>query len=299
MRSIGERTLISIFLSFLIGLIVLLFNGRNISSAIIPALSFSLLVSIIVAVLSLLVGKMERLNIGSKPSNDKLEPISGQEKRIRVLIADDHPLMDTRLKSELNAEYDLLLVGEATNSEEIQIMCDAYQPDVLLLNLDMPGPSAMEIIAKLRQCFPETRVLILTSCADQEYARGLVNAGVTGYLLKEESPQVVAQAIHAAMQGGAWFSQRVAEKLAQPTNLPALTQREQDILRSIAQGKTDQQIGLDLGLSERTIRYDLQRIYEKLGVTTRVEAAVQATKRGLNRIRLCRRYRTPTKWFSR
>jgi len=199
---------------------------------------------------------------------------------IRVLIADDHPLIRAGLASTLSAEPDVLLVGEAADGEEVQRLCQEQRPDVLLLDLRMPGPPALETVACLRQCCPGTKVLMLTAYDDEAHVRWLVEAGVAGYLLKDEAPATVVQAIRAVMGGGAWFSQKVVEKLARAGEWPALTRREQEVLRLVVLGKTDQQIGLELDLAERTVRYYLQKVYEKLGVNTRVEAAVQAVERG-------------------
>jgi DNA-binding NarL/FixJ family response regulator len=199
---------------------------------------------------------------------------------IRVLIADDHPLIRAGLGSTLASEPDILLVGEASSGEEAQRLCQDQRPDVLLLDLRMPGPSALETVACLRQYCPETKVLMLTAYDDEAHVHWLVEAGVAGYLLKDEAPATVVQAIRAVMDGGAWFSGRVAEKLARSGETPALTRREQEVLRLVVLGKTDQQIGLELDLAERTVRYYLQKVYEKLGVNTRVGAAVQAVERG-------------------
>jgi len=142
---------------------------------------------------------------------------SGRKASIRVVVADDHPLIRAGLQSSLTSETDLRVVGEAASGEEAQRVCEAHQPDVLLLDLRMPGSPALETLAYLRQHSPHTRVLMLTAFDDEAHVRGLVEAGVAGYMLKEEAPVTVSEAIRAVMQGCIWFSQSVAQMLAQPT----------------------------------------------------------------------------------
>jgi two-component system NarL family response regulator len=215
-----------------------------------------------------------------QPAKDSGIPATGDKMRIRVLVADDHPLIRAGLQSSLANEPDMFVVGEATNGEEVQRLCLKSKPDVLLLDLRMPGPSALETIAYLRQHHPQTRVLMLTAYDDEAHVRWLVEAGVAGYLLKEEAPATVVQAIRAVMGGGSWFSQQVAEKLARPTESPALTQREREVLRLIAQGKSNQQIAEELSIAETTVRFHLRNLYSKVGVTSRAEAIVWTLQGG-------------------
>ncbi len=212
---------------------------------------------------------------------DSLVRDSGDKTRIRVLIADDHPLVRAGLQSSLAAEPDLLIVGEATNGEETQRLCQDHQPDMLLLDLRMPGPSALETIAFLRQQSPHTRVLMLTAFDDEAHIRGLVEAGVAGYMLKEEAPATVSEAIRAVMQGCTWFSQAVAEKFMRATESPALTPREKEVFRLLAYGKTNRSIAEELCIAEITVRFHLRNIYNKINVSTRAQAVRWAMQHGL------------------
>ena len=120
---------------------------------------------------------------------------------IRVLIADDHPLIRTALRGTLAPAPDIHVVGEASNGTETIHRCQQLRPDVLLLDLSMPGPSALDIVAQLRTSMPSTRILVLTAFDDDAYVRPLIGAGIHGYLLKDEAPDVIVQAIRTVSRG--------------------------------------------------------------------------------------------------
>ncbi len=196
--------------------------------------------------------------------------------------------MRAGIRATLTAECDLMLVGEAADGHEAQRLSRELEPDVLLLDLNMPGPSAFETVAFLREHCPQVKVVMLTAYDDDTYVHGLVAVGVAGYVLKDEIEEAVVRAIHTVMQGDTWFSRTVVDKLARsateeasPAEKPVLTERELEVLRLLVAGKTDQQIGQELSIAERTVRRHLRSIYDKLGVDTRVEAAAQAVRQGL------------------
>ncbi len=205
---------------------------------------------------------------------------------IRVLLADDHPLVCAGIRATLSTEPDLTLVGEATNGHDAQRLCRELQPDVLVLDLRMPGPSAMETVAYIRAHCPAVRVLVLTACDEDAYVHGLVAAGVSGYVLKDEAPEVLAQAIRSVVQGGAWFSRRLVAKLVnrEPADLavqPCLTSRERQLLGLTMQGWDNARIAATLHLGEQTVRNYLRGLYAKLGVRSRAEAMVWARDHGV------------------
>jgi len=211
---------------------------------------------------------------------DSMSFKSGGKASIRVVIADDHPLIRAGLKTSITSETDLLVVGEATNGEEAQRLCEDHQPDVLLLDLRMPGQTALETIANLRQHSPHTKVLILTAFDDDAHVRGLVEAGVAGYMLKEEAPLTVTEVIRIVMQGRTWFSRSVVQRLARPMKFTALTQREHEVLRLLAYGKTNREIAKELFIAEITVRFHLRNIYNKIDVGTRAQAVRWAMQHG-------------------
>lgn len=210
---------------------------------------------------------------------------------IRVLLADDHPLVRAGIRATLCGEPDLVFVAEAADGLEARRLTEELEPDVLLLDLSMPGPSAIETVTYLREHCPRVKVLILTAYDDDAYIRGLVSAGVAGYVLKDEVPEAVVRALHSVMQGDTWFSRPLMQRLTQDAlpgtapsddgEEPQLTGREVQILQLLVAGQTDREIGQALNLAERTVRYCLHNLYDKLRVSNRTEAAYRASLLGL------------------
>ncbi|NJN94134.1 MAG: response regulator transcription factor [Anaerolineales bacterium] len=203
---------------------------------------------------------------------------------IRVLLANNCPLILAGIRAIVLTNTDVIIMGEVADGTEAQRLSQELVPDVLLLDLEMPGPSPLEIVTHLRQQCPAIKIMALTDGNDEAAIREVVAAGVAGCLLETEPPEIVVQALRSVAQGGVWFSQAVMEILAHPpaqAQLPHLTEDELAVLGLVVVGKTDRQIGWELGLSERTVRYRLQNIYDKLGVSTRIEAAVKAVRLGL------------------
>jgi DNA-binding NarL/FixJ family response regulator len=196
---------------------------------------------------------------------------------IRVILADDHPLILTGLRTTLTAQADIELVGEATTGEEVRRLCLALRPDVLLLDLRMPGPPGLKTLAFLREHCASMKIIVLTAYDDDVYVRGVAAAGAAGYILKDEAPEAVVQAIHATVQGGTWFSRLVVDKLADLRKQePNLTERERQILSLIVQGWDNARIAEEVGLAEQTIRNHASHLYAKLGVKSRTEAVIWA-----------------------
>ncbi len=218
--------------------------------------------------------------------NAKIENPRG----IRVLLADDHPVVRAGIRGILAAERDIALVGEATDGNAARHLCLELAPDVLLLDLNMPGPPPAQTVAFLHQECPRVKVLVLTAYEDDMYVRSLISAGAVGYVLKDETPEAVVRAIHTVVNGDTWYSQPVVEKLAQweasehaVKDEAHLTPREQELLNLMALGLDNVRIANTLGLAEQTVRNQVSKIYVKLNVATRAEAIVWARERGLGK----------------
>lgn len=207
------------------------------------------------------------------------------DKSIRVLLADDHPLVRAGIRATLDADTGVTLVGEATNGHEAQRLGRELKPQVLLLDLNMPGPKPVQTVSYLREHCPEVRVVALTAYDDDAYVRGLVAAGVAGYVLKDEATDTVMRAIRAVVQGDTWFSRHIMERLTRIGDKQdrgvVLTDREEEMLEMVAQGLDNAYIGAMLNLADQTVRNYLSRLYTKLGVNSRAEAIVWARERGM------------------
>jgi DNA-binding NarL/FixJ family response regulator len=200
---------------------------------------------------------------------------------IRVLLADDHPFIRAGLRTTLESQPDIVVAGEAADGDEARRHCQALRPDVLVLDLNMPGPPATATVAFVQERCPSIRVVVLTAYDDDAYVHGLIEAGVMGYVLKDEAPDALVQAVRSVARGGTWFSQPVVTKLVRAparatTTGPPLTERERQLLRLLAQGWDNARIAEELHLGEQTVRNYVSRLYGKLGVQTRAEAIVWA-----------------------
>lgn len=202
---------------------------------------------------------------------------------IRVLLADDHPFIRSGIRAELAEEDDILVVGEAGSADEVMAHCPELWLDVLVLDLSMPGPPPRETVAFLNQHCPDLKILVLTAYQEEAYIRGLVALGVKGYVLKDEAIEALVDAIHAVQRGDTWFSQSVLEKLSsggQRVGEMALTTRELEILKLLRQGMTNKEIAFQLRIAERTVRYHVENLLDKLQAHNRPEAVANAIQKG-------------------
>lgn len=209
------------------------------------------------------------------------------QNNIRVVLADDHPVVRQGITSILTHDKAIQVVGEACDGFEAQKMCRDYNPDVILLDLSMPGPKLTDLINGIKEASKKTKILVLSAHDDDIYVREVIKVGVEGYLLKEEAPDVVSKAVHSIYKGSTWFSQPIVEKLVQwqfgarsEVDEIKLTKREKEIMTVIAKGYDNEKIATTLGLAEQTIRNYVSTIYEKIDVHTRAEAVVWAIENG-------------------
>ena len=210
-------------------------------------------------------------------------------KTIRVLLANGFPLIRAGIRAVVAAENDLTLVGEAIDGYEVQRLCQELQPDVLLLDLDIPGPAPFETVIVLHKQCPAVRVLLLTAYNDI-HLPGLIAAGAVGCILKDESTEALIRAIRTVFQGDTWFSHRLIIKLTQsniyklnPPKAADFTDRELEVLQLVVQGYSNNRIASDLVISERTVRFHLRNLYDKLKVNTRGELLSWALRAGFDK----------------
>lgn len=207
--------------------------------------------------------------------------------KIRVILADDHPIVRTGIKSALENDSDIEVVGEANDGDEAIALCTSLAPHVLLLDLNMPGPKPTDTIKTIRERSSGTKVVMLTAHDEDAYIRAVMRAGVSGYLLKEEAVDTVVKAVRAVNKGAAWYSQEIADRFVQwqfgtePEIEEAhLTPRERQLLVLVAKGWDNARIADELHLAEQTVRNYTSTLYEKLEVHSRAEAIVWARERG-------------------
>jgi NarL family two-component system response regulator LiaR len=200
---------------------------------------------------------------------------------IRVLIADDHPLVRNGVRLLLDTVEDMTLVGEAANGREALELARELHPDVVLLDLVMPQMDGLEVLRRIREELPEVRVLVVTSFADDDKVFPAIEAGALGYFLKEASPDLMVQAIRDVHRGELWLHPTVARKVIRGRAETPLTPRELDVLRLIARGLSNQAIADELVLSVTTVRYHVSNILSKLNLASRTQAALYAVQAGL------------------
>lgn len=206
---------------------------------------------------------------------------------IRVVIADDHHVVRTGLGQLLATFDDVELVGTAVGGAEAAELCAREDPDVALIDLAMPEIDGIEATARIRSVSPRTHVIVFTAFSDRERIVGALDAGATGYVLKDAEPSELHAAIVAAAGGGAPLHPTAAAELlaergaARPAG--RLSEREREVLVLVASGSANKQIARRLGISEKTVKGHLTHIFQALGVHDRTQAALWAERHGLLR----------------
>lgn len=204
---------------------------------------------------------------------------------VRILIVDDHSVVRQGLKMFLGLDQELEVVGEAANGAEALRMVEKLQPNVILMDLMMPVMDGIAATQEIRRRWPDVEVIALTSVLEDASVVGAVRAGAIGYLLKDTQADELCRAIKAAAAGQVQLSPQAAARLMRevraPENPEALTERETDVLRLLAQGKANKEIAALLHIGETTVKTHVSNILMKLGVPSRTQAALYAVRIGL------------------
>jgi DNA-binding NarL/FixJ family response regulator len=203
---------------------------------------------------------------------------------IRLLIADDHPVVRDGLRGMLANEADFEVVGEAASGTEAVLLTERERPDVVLMDLQMPGVDGATATAEITERFPGTRVLVLTTYDTDADILRAVEAGATGYLLKDAPRERLFPAIRSAARGETVLAPTVATRLVNRMRVPAeeaLTSREIEVLGLVARGSSNADVAASLFISEATVKTHLLHIFGKLGVDDRTAAVVSALERGI------------------
>lgn len=203
---------------------------------------------------------------------------------IRILLVDDHPVVRHGLRGMLESEPDLAVVGEASSGPEGVELAATVRPDIVLMDLRMPGGDGVSATGTMLSRVPGVRVVVLTTYeSDQDILRA-IEAGASGYLLKDTSPAELADAVRAAARGETVLAPSVASTLVRQVRRPApsaLSARESEVLRLVARGMTNADIGRRLFISEATVKTHLMRVFNKLDVADRTAAVTTAMEHGL------------------
>jgi two-component system response regulator NreC len=207
---------------------------------------------------------------------------SGQQE-ITVVLADDHNVIRTGLRALLELEADLRVIGEAADAPGAQKLVRDRRPDVLVLDLQMPGAEPARDVPALRQEAPATAIVVLTVQSDPRRARDLLRAGASGYVLKQAAERQLTAAIRAAAAGGTYIDPELGGEVARlgPDPLEALEERDVELLRLLALGHTNREIGERLYLSVRAVEVNRAKLLEKLGLQTRPELVRFAIANGV------------------
>jgi DNA-binding NarL/FixJ family response regulator len=210
---------------------------------------------------------------------------------ISVLIVDDHSMVRAGLQQLLSSDPDIDVVGTAANGSEAVELARVLQPQVVLMDLQMPVMDGVAATAELRQDNPEVAVVIVTSFSDRDRIIGAVDAGAVGYLLKDASPDEILAGVHAAARGESPLHPRAARELlsarVEQPNRPEveLTAREVEVIGLVRAGLSNKQIARRLGISERTVKAHLTSCFQRIGVQDRTQAALWAERQGIGQNR--------------
>jgi len=208
-------------------------------------------------------------------------------KPIRVILVDDHPIVRNGIKGLLESASDIHIIGEAENGATALKLIEGTPADVLLLDMELPDIPGPQVAMQVAKNHPELKILSLSAHDDSVYVRQLLELGAAGYLMKEEAPEVILDAVRGVAHGQqGWISRGIAAQISgwmqsDVIEGSSLTRREQETLDLVVEGKTNQAIAAQLRISEKTVEKHIKAIFEKLNVSSRVEAAVLAVKRGM------------------
>jgi DNA-binding NarL/FixJ family response regulator len=205
-------------------------------------------------------------------------------KPIRLLLVDDHYMVRIGLASSLSDEPDLKVVGQAENCAEALTQFIQLQPDVMLLDLQLPDGDGSTVIRAIRQHHPKARIIILSVNETEEDIHRAVAAGAAGYLPKSIAPEEMLTAIRAVHQGEKYFPAPIAARLADRESRSELTAREQEVLLLLVRGRSNKEIASDLDIAPRTVKLHVGHILHKLAVLDRTQAVTAALQRGLVRL---------------
>src|SRR6266478_5506751 len=213
----------------------------------------------------------------------KSTPTASQT-RIRVLVADDHPVVRQGLIANLKPQRDMTVVAEANDGVEAITLIKEHLPDVVLLDLRMPRMDGLDVIGELNASKLQSKVIIMTTFESEEDVHRALKAGARGYLLKDSSQEEILDAIRRVNLGETYLPARIVQKVAEVLRKKEISPREREVLQSVAAGKSNKEIGVQLFIAEGTVKSHVKSLLEKLSVPGRTAAIREAVHRGLVRL---------------
>ena len=209
-----------------------------------------------------------------------------ESKNIRILIADDHSITRSGIKTLISVYDDLTLVGEAANGAEAITMCDEVSPDVILMDINMPVIDGIEATVKIREKYPNIKIIALTSYVDKKLVKDILKAGAISYIIKNISPDELVKTIRDAYLGKTTFSSEASKVVVEELTNPSqerfnLTGKEHEVLKLLSKGSSNKDIAKELFISNHTVKFHISNILNKLGAVSRTEAVFVATKNNL------------------
>jgi len=201
--------------------------------------------------------------------------------RIHIVVADDHPIVRDGVVASLKRERHLKVIGEANDGVEVLEFIKQHRPDIALLDLRMPRMNGLEVLLALKELKLQTRAIVMTAFENEEDIQRSMKAGARAYLLKDCPQQILADAIRRVHSGEVYLPPQIAQKLVDRMQKPQISPRELEVLKAVAAGKSNKEIGVQLFISEGTVKTHVESLLDKLGAATRTSAVKAAVRRGL------------------
>ncbi|MBC2607288.1 response regulator [Pelagicoccus albus] len=200
---------------------------------------------------------------------------------IKVMIADDHPPMRMGLISLINSQKGMSVIAEASDGEEAVEVYEDTKPDVVLMDLRMPGMGGADAILQIRKQYPDARIIVLSTFDWDEDIHRALQSGAASYLLKDMPIEDIAETVRNVFRGEASLPDSVAQRLKERSKRDQLTERERDVLEALTKGRSNKEIASRLSISEETVKSHLKTLFSKLHVRDRTEAAIEAIRHGI------------------
>jgi len=200
---------------------------------------------------------------------------------IRIVVADDHPIVRQGIVANLKEQREMKVVAEGSDGDEALALIKRHMPDVVLLDLRMPRMDGLAVVAEVAALHLQTKVIVMTTFESQEDIQRAVRAGARAYLLKDCTQQTLLEAIRRVYLGEVFLLPQIAQKLVDRMQKPQISRRELEVLKSVASGKSNKEIGVQLFIEEGTVKTHVASLLEKLGVTCRTSAVREAVRLGL------------------